>query len=118
MGKITLNEALKKASVKNDLQMFLGLDAQSELGGMTPERLAAVAGGLFLNAKEAAPLSDDIIPKPGIYVNANDNYYPNMYGLVIVIKFHSSMILEIHVSGAAHQVKTRRHDGESWNEWA
>ena len=45
MGKITLNEALKKASVKNDLQMFLGLDAQSELGGMTPERLAAVAGG-------------------------------------------------------------------------
>ena len=44
MGKITLNEALKKASVKNDLQMFLGLDAQSELGGMTPERLAAVAG--------------------------------------------------------------------------
>lgn len=46
MGKITLNEALKKASVKNDLQMFLGLDAQSELGGMTPERLAAVAGGL------------------------------------------------------------------------
>ena len=47
MGKITLNEALKKASVKNDLQMFLGLDAQSELGGMTPERLAAVAGGLL-----------------------------------------------------------------------
>ena len=46
MGKITLNEALKKASVKNDLQMFLGLDAQSELGGMTPERLAAVAGEL------------------------------------------------------------------------
>ena len=47
MGKITLNEALKKASVKNDLQMFLGLDAQSELGGMTPERLAAVAGGIL-----------------------------------------------------------------------
>ena len=81
-------------------------------------RACVGAGGLFLNAKEAAPLSDDIIPKPGIYVNANDNYYPNMYGLVIVIKFHSSMILEIHVSGAAHQVKTRRHDGESWNEWA
>ena len=42
-----MNEALKKASVKNDLQMFLGLDAQSELGGMTPERLAAVAGGMI-----------------------------------------------------------------------
>ena len=51
MGKITLNEALKKASVKNDLQMFLGLDAQSELGGMTPERLAAVAGESIENLK-------------------------------------------------------------------
>ena len=55
MGKITLNEALKKASVKNDLQMFLGLDAQSELGGMTPERLAAVAGESF-----SKPYSNDL----------------------------------------------------------
>ena len=81
-------------------------------------RAYVCAGELFLNAKELAPLSDDEIPKPGIYVNANDNYYPNMYGLLIVIKFHSSMILEIHISGAAHIIKTRRHDGDSWNQWA
>ena len=60
MGKITLNEALKKASVKNDLQMFLGLDAQSELGGMTPERLAAVAGGLTHANKKLLTAKDDL----------------------------------------------------------
>ena len=118
MNTIELSAALGQAQVVENLKNFVGVDAQGAAALMTPERLAAVAGGLFLNAKELAPLSDDEIPKPGIYVNANDNYYPNMYGLLIVIKFHSSMILEIHISGAAHIIKTRRHDGDSWNQWA
>ena len=69
MGKITLNEALKKASVKNDLQMFLGLDAQSELGGMTPERLAAVAGEFTGN--KAVVMDAEKCISTGFYMTAN-----------------------------------------------
>lgn len=46
MGKITLSEALKKATVENNLQNYLGLNADGAIGKMTPERLASVVGGL------------------------------------------------------------------------
>lgn len=47
MGKITLSEALKKATIENNLQNYLGLNADGALGKMTPERLASVVGGLI-----------------------------------------------------------------------
>ena len=44
MEKITLKEALKQASVVDDLKNFVGLTKDDAVGLMTPERLAAVAG--------------------------------------------------------------------------
>ena len=52
MGKITLSEALKKATVENNLQNYLGLNADGAIGKMTPERLASVVGGLILSKTE------------------------------------------------------------------
>ena len=46
MAKITLKEALKQASVVDELKNFVGLTKDDAVGLMTPERLAAVAGGL------------------------------------------------------------------------
>ena len=45
MAKITLKEALKQASVVDELKNFVGLTKDDAVGLMTPERLAAVAGG-------------------------------------------------------------------------
>lgn len=45
MKTIELSAALASAPVQENLKNFAGLDAQNALGLMTPERLAAVAGG-------------------------------------------------------------------------
>ena len=46
MKTIELSAAMASAPVQENLKNFAGLDAQNALGLMTPERLAAVAGGL------------------------------------------------------------------------
>lgn len=45
MEKITLNEYLKQGSVVENLKNFVGVTPENTMGLMTPERLAAVAGG-------------------------------------------------------------------------
>lgn len=51
MKTIELSAAMASAPVQENLKNFAGLDAQNALGLMTPERLAAVAGGLIDNAR-------------------------------------------------------------------
>ena len=50
MKTVELSAALGQAQVVENLKNFVGVDAQGAAALMTPERLAAVAGGLFLNA--------------------------------------------------------------------
>ena len=113
MGKITLNEALKKASVKNDLQMFLGLDAQSELGGMTPERLAAVAGGLK-NFGIIRNTNADDLKNPGIY-HLGDGCTP-LYAFLIVFKIGDSLLQFSTTDGGAG-LSTRAFGNGQWYKW-
>ena len=47
MEKITLNEYLKQGSVVENLKNFVGVTPENTVGLMTPERLAAVAGGIL-----------------------------------------------------------------------
>lgn len=75
------------------------------------------AGGLFLKAKAKVPLSDDVIPEPGIYFNQDDDYYPQIYGILIVFK-SDSLVVEVFISAAFHSIQTRRWKDGSWNEWA
>ena len=130
MGKITLNEALKKASVKNDLQMFLGLDAQSELGGMTPERLAAVAGesikkigkSLYVDsfsgeAETAIDIIKDIVQKiPNINYTAINIVYIKTKGGVVLVDgyiYPSKLFGAFRITSSSENIKSiRLFDGE------
>ena len=120
MGKITLNEALKKASVKNDLQMFLGLDAQSELGGMTPERLAAVAGESILKSKRI--LSGDLndCRDAGFVMVGSDNVsnvpIPFVY-VIILSSLGSQDVMQIAFSIQNKMIYIRSYNNNLWNEW-
>ena len=120
MGKITLNEALKKASVKNDLQMFLGLDAQSELGGMTPERLAAVAGESILKSKRI--LSGDLndCRDAGFVMVGSDNVsnVPIPFVYVIILSSLSSQdVMQIAFGIQNKMIYIRSYNNNLWNEW-
>lgn len=120
MGKITLNEALKKASVKNDLQMFLGLDAQSELGGMTPERLAAVAGEFLLKSKRI--LSGDLndYKDAGFVMVGSENVsnVPTAFVYVIILSsLGSKDVIQIAFSISNKIIYIRSYANSIWNEW-
>ena len=51
MNTIELSAALGQAQVVENLKNFVGVDAQGAAALMTPERLAAVAGGLLTGRK-------------------------------------------------------------------
>ena len=60
MKTIELSAALASAPVQENLKNFAGLDAQNTLGLMTPERLAAVAGGKM---PTATAINNGLVPK-------------------------------------------------------
>ena len=59
MKTIELSAALASAPVQENLKNFAGLDAQNALGLMTPERLAAVAGGKLGVVKKEKPMVEN-----------------------------------------------------------
>ena len=125
MGKITLNEALKKASVKNDLQMFLGLDAQSELGGMTPERLAAVAGGILHSIGVNHTLkdnADDIIETGCYFINLYNESKINFphkgaFASLLVCSYKETECVFQHLFCEDGKCFIRAHKQGSWTTW-
>ena len=124
MGKITLNEALKKASVKNDLQMFLGLDAQSELGGMTPERLAAVAGesGRFPRMGQGALIGNDIknIPDGCCYSyggSSGDGSPISGPTLSLSAAPECKLQIKASVTGNRLMFRVRHIETRVWSDW-
>ena len=78
MEKITLNEYLKQGSVVENLKNFVGVTPENTVGLMTPERLAAVAGGLlnksnsFLNELAQDIFGQSIITHKPYKFDAND----------------------------------------------
>ena len=78
MKTIELSAAMASAPVQENLKNFAGLDAQNALGLMTPERLAAVAGGLlnksnsFLNELAQDIFGQSIITHKPYKFDAND----------------------------------------------
>ena len=124
MGKITLNEALKKAPVKNDLQMFLGLDAQSELGGMTPERLAAVAGesGRFPRMGQGALIGNDIknIPDGCCYSyggSSGDGSPISGPTLSLSATPECKLQIKASVTGNRLMFRVRHIETRVWSDW-
>ena len=124
MKTIELSAALASAPVQENLKNFAGLDAQNALGLMTPERLAAVAGGLRF--KGTIKESDDLNN-----INVSCNYlvngvvpknYPKGvydYGAVIteVISSITVQIVFTHSHSDSYlRVKYNSAENE-WNEW-
>ena len=124
MEKITLNEYLKQGSVVENLKNFVGVTPENTMGLMTPERLAAVAGGL--RYKGMIKESDDLNN-----INVSCNYfvngvvpknYPNgayNYGAVIteVISSITVQIVFTHSHSDSYlRVKYNSAENE-WNEW-
>ena len=124
MKTIELSAAMASAPVQENLKNFAGLDAQNALGLMTPERLAAVAGGL--RYKGMIKESDDLNN-----INVSCNYfvngvvpknYPNgayNYGAVIteVISSITVQIVFTH-SNSNSYIRLKYNSAEKeWNEW-
>ena len=124
MEKITLNEYLKQGSVVENLKNFVGVTPENTVGLMTPERLAAVAGGL--RYKGMIKESDDLNN-----INVSCNYlvngvvpknYPKGvydYGAVIteVISAITVQIVFTHSHSDSYlRVKYNSAENE-WNEW-
>lgn len=124
MEKITLNEYLKQGSVVENLKNFVGVTPENTVGLMTPERLAAVAGGLRF--KGTIKESDDLNN-----INVSCNYlvngvvpknYPKgayNYGAVIteVISAITVQIVFTHSHSDSYlRVKYKSAENE-WNEW-
>ena len=78
MNTIELSAALGQAQVVENLKNFVGVDAQGAAALMTPERLAAVAGGLlnksnsFLNELAQDIFGQSIITHKPYEFDAND----------------------------------------------
>ena len=60
MKTVELSAALGQAQVVENLKNFVGVDAQGAAALMTPERLAAVAGGLTHANKKLLTAKDDL----------------------------------------------------------
>ena len=78
MKTVELSAALGQAQVVENLKNFVGVDAQGAAALMTPERLAAVAGGLlnksnsFLNELAQDIFGQSIITHKPYNFDAND----------------------------------------------
>lgn len=124
MAKIILKEALKQASVVDELKNFVGLTKDDAVGLMTPERLAAVAGGLrFKGTMEETDDLNNINISSSYLVNGKiPKNYPNgayPYGAIIteVVGNITAQIAFTHSNSESYiRVKYKGSEPE-WKEW-
>ena len=87
MKTVELSAALGQAQVVENLKNFVGVDAQGAAALMTPERLAAVAGGLNI-------ISDTFVPyKTLVYIGDLKTAGSKTYEF---ITFHPDGVQEIY----------------------
>lgn len=113
MEKITLNEYLKQGSVVENLKKFVGVTPENTVGLMTPERLAAVAGGLK-NFGLIRNTNADDLKNPGIY-HLGDGCTP-LYAFLIVFKIGDSL-LQFSTADGGSGLSTRAFGNGQWYNW-
>ena len=119
MAKITLKEALKQASVVDELKNFVGLTKDDAVGLMTPERLAAVAGGLKPLTTQSIILKDEAF-KLGIIMGGWTSKQVSIFGScednpVNIVLAHQKTDSEIAVNavGKSSNFIGLYHDGKN-----
>lgn len=88
MNTIELSAALGQAQVVENLKNFVGVDAQGAAALMTPERLAAVAGGLPYSGY-IDKNNFNTSKTPGLYQCGgvtNNDVGINFWGIVLIVK--------------------------------
>ena len=123
MAKITLKEALKQASVVDDLKNFVGLTKDDAVGLMTPERLAAVAGALVMkNGQELTSFNDlevcTVYTLPSLINITEGCPELNEKGLmatIITVSYSTESKHQILISG--RNIATREFYAKQWRNW-
>ena len=121
MEKITLNEYLKQGSVVENLKNFVGVTPENTVGLMTPERLAAVAGGLSYTKKVVGDVTDITLPH-GIYKIHSE--MSNLIGVppgvrygalirIVVDKFYFNIAIDIY----QNKIYLSCYTKGNWNPW-
>ena len=121
MKTIELSAAMASAPVQENLKNFAGLDAQNALGLMTPERLAAVAGGLSYTKKVVGDVTDITLPH-GIYKIHSE--MSNLIGVppgvrygalirIVVDKFYFNIAIDIY----QNKIYLSCYTKGNWNPW-
>ena len=112
MEKITLNEYLKQGSVVENLKNFVGVTPENTVGLMTPERLAAVAGGILypggFEVKAITNANANNITTSGIYY-LEIGCEP-AWSVLFVYRIDNS-ILQIAISDTIKTIKMRLSRG-------
>lgn len=119
METIDINEVFAQANVVENLKNFAGIDAQNALSMMTPERLAAVVGGMVTLLPEYTDLNT--INTSGRYFVANCVNRPPIGGWifidVMVRPGVPSQFIQIANSIATARRSSRVYNDNQWSEW-
>lgn len=113
MKTVELSAALGQAQVVENLKNFVGVDAQGAAALMTPERLAAVAGGLA--TKTVANTNADDLKTQGTY-HLTNGCTPE-YVFIIVLNI-GNYILQFKTTDGGSSLQTRSFNNKVWSPWS
>ena len=120
MNTIELSAALGQAQVVENLKNFVGVDAQGAAALMTPERLAAVAGGMILNAKRltSGDLNDYKYPCILMVGSSDVANKPTSFVYIMVLACSESKdVVQIGISISLRELYIRGLSTDVWNDW-
>lgn len=117
MNTIELSAALGQAQVVENLKNFVGVDAQGAAALMTPERLAAVAGGLP-HSGYIDKNNFNTSKTPGLYQCGgvtNNDVGINFWGIVLIVK--SNYYISQLLIGNVFAWRNLGDDGLTWGKF-
>ena len=120
MEKITLNEYLKQGSVVENLKNFVGVTPENTVGLMTPERLAAVAGGKLFKADYISDAQKvDEIYTDGRYIILSKSAHPIFTsGAILISVSVLEYVFQIAISLGNKELFYRTTKKENaWGTW-
>ena len=120
MKTVELSAALGQAQVVENLKNFVGVDAQGAAALMTPERLAAVAGGMILNAKRltSGDLNDYKYPCILMVGSSDVANKPTSFVYIMVLACSESKdVVQIGISISLRELYIRGLSNDVWNDW-
>lgn len=125
MKTVELSAALGQAQVVENLKNFVGVDAQGAAALMTPERLAAVAGGILHSIGVNHTLkdnADDIIETGCYFINLYNESKINFphkgaFASLLVCSYKETECVFQHIFCEDGKCFIRAHKQGTWTTW-